>query len=214
MENKVVEMQPEAYQLFAFYLFDETEIQMSRKEIQNQKLICGIILVDNYEEALNSTEEVRRSLLSALVERKITKYMQNYDAIVNKMEKDKYMFVIRQKYLPVLQSSKFALLDEVREINIGNEMSVTLCIGLGVNAASYAQALDWARHAIDLALGRGGDQAVVKEKDKISYYGGKTKQVEKSTRVRARVKAHALRQVIYCRISATISHADDAYGSI
>ena len=196
MENKVVEMQPEAYQLFAFYLFDETEIQMSRKEIQNQKLICGIILVDNYEEALNSTEEVRRSLLSALVERKITKYMQNYDAIVNKMEKDKYMFVIRQKYLPVLQSSKFALLDEVREINIGNEMSVTLCIGLGVNAASYAQALDWARHAIDLALGRGGDQAVVKEKDKISYYGGKTKQVEKSTRVRARVKAHALRQVI------------------
>ena len=169
---------------------------MSRKEIQNQKLICGIILVDNYEEALNSTEEVRRSLLSALVERKITKYMQNYDAIVNKMEKDKYMFVIRQKYLPVLQSSKFALLDEVREINIGNEMSVTLCIGLGVNAASYAQALDWARHAIDLALGRGGDQAVVKEKDKISYYGGKTKQVEKSTRVRARVKAHALRQVI------------------
>lgn len=79
MDNKVVELQPEAYQLFAFYLFDETEIQMSRKEIQNQKLICGIILVDNYEEALNSTEEVRRSLLSALVERKITKYMQNYE---------------------------------------------------------------------------------------------------------------------------------------
>lgn len=196
MDNQVVEMRPDAYRLFAFYLFDETEIQQSRKEIQNQKLICGIILVDNYEEALNSTEEVRRSLLSALVERKITKYMQNYDGIVNKMEKDKYMFVMRQKYLPVLQSSKFSLLDEVREINIGNEMSVTLCIGLGVNAASYAQAQDWARHAIDLALGRGGDQAVVKDRDKISYYGGKTKQVEKSTRVRARVKAHALRQVI------------------
>ena len=162
---------------------------MSRKEIQNQKLICGIILVDNYEEALNSTEEVRRSLLSALVERKITKYMQNYDAIVNKMEKDKYMFVIRQKYLPVLQSSKFALLDEVREINIGNEMSVTLCIGLGVNAASYAQALDWARHAIDLALGRGGDQAVVKEKDKISYYGGKRSRW-RSLRVSVRVSKH------------------------
>ncbi|MGN0204816.1 MAG: DHH family phosphoesterase [Coprococcus sp.] len=196
MDNQVVEMRPEAYRLFAFYLFDETEIQQTRKEIQNQKLICGIILVDNYEEALNSTEEVRRSLLSALVERKITKYMQNYDAIVNKMEKDKYMFVMRQQYLPVLQSSKFSLLDEVREINIGNELSVTLCIGLGVNAGSYAQAQDWARHAIDLALGRGGDQAVVKDKDKISYYGGKTKQVEKTTRVRARVKAHALRQVI------------------
>ncbi len=196
MDNQVVEMHPDAYHLFAFYLFDETEIQQTRKEIQNQKLMCGIIFVDNYEEALNSTEEVRRSLLAALVERKITKYMQTYDAIVNKMEKDKYMFVMRQQYLPVLQSSKFSLLDEVREINIGNEMSVTLCIGLGVNACSYGQAQDWARHAIDLALGRGGDQAVVKDKDKISYYGGKTKQVEKSTRVRARVKAHALRQVI------------------
>lgn len=196
MDNQVVEMHPDAYHLYAFYMFDETEIQQSRREIQNQKLVCGIIFVDNYEEALNSTEEVRRSLLSALVERKITKYMQNYDAIVNKMEKDKYMFVMRQKYLPVIQSSKFSLLDEVREINIGNEMSVTLCIGMGVNASSYAQAQDWARHALELALGRGGDQAVVKDKDKISYYGGKTKQVEKTTRVRARVKAHALRQVI------------------
>ena len=194
--NRVVELDPKENQLFAFYLFDETQVQQAQREIQNQKLVCGIIFVDNYEEALNSTEEVRRSLLAALVERKITKYMQNYDAIINKMEKDKYIFVIRQKYLPAIQSSKFALLDEVKEINIGNEMRVTLCIGLGVNASSYGQAQEWARHALDMALGRGGDQAVIKDRDKISYYGGKNKQVEKGTRVRARVKAHALRQVI------------------
>ena len=98
--------------------------------------------------------------------------------------------------MSAIQSSRFSILDEVREINIGNEMSVTLCIGVGMNAISYGQSYTWAQNAIDLALGRGGDQAVVKAGDKISYYGGKTKQVEKGTRVKARVKAHALKQII------------------
>lgn len=182
--------------LIAMYLFDETEIRNYIRENQEQRLVCGTIFVDNYEEALNSTEEVRQSLLAALIERKITKYMQNYDAIVTKVEKDRYQFVIQHRYLPQLQSAKFSLLDEVREINIGNEMPVTLCIGIGADAASYAQSAEWAKNAIELALGRGGDQAVVKEREKISYYGGKKKQVEKSTRVRARVKAHALKQLI------------------
>ena len=166
------------------------------KEIQEQRLVAGTIFIDNYEDALNSTEEVRRSLLAALSERKITKYMQGFDAIVHKTEKDRYYFVIQQKYLPQIQSTKFAILDEVREINIGNEIPVTLCIGVGVNGSNYAQNVEWSRNAIELALGRGGDQAVVKDHDKISYYGGKTKQVEKSTRVRARVKAHALKQLL------------------
>ena len=194
-DNPILTLEEER-PLRSLCLFEETEVVETRKAIQNQRLVCGVILVDNYEEALESTEEVRRSLLSALVERKITKYLQNYDAIINKMEKDKYMFVIRQQYMPALQSSKFSLLDEVREISIGNEMNVTLCIGIGANAENYAQAQEWARHALDLALGRGGDQAVLKDHEKISYYGGKTKQVEKATRVRARVKAHALRQVL------------------
>lgn len=182
--------------LVSLYLFDETEIRNYIRENQEQRLVCGVIFVDNYEDALNSTEEVRQSLLAALIERKITKYMQNYDAIVTKVEKDRYQFVIQHRYLPQLQTTKFSLLDEVREINIGNEMPVTLCIGIGADAASYAQSAEWAKNAIELALGRGGDQAVVKEREKISYYGGKKKQVEKSTRVRARVKAHALKQLI------------------
>ena len=182
--------------LISVYLFDETEIRSYIRQIQEQQLVCGIILVDNYEEALNSTEEVRQSLLAALIERKITKYMQGYDAIVTKTEKDRYQFVIQHRYLPMLQSNKFSLLDEVREINIGNELPVTLCIGIGADAGSYAQSSEWAKSAIELALGRGGDQAVIKEREKISYYGGKKKQVEKSTRVRARVKAHALKQLL------------------
>lgn len=194
--NSLLEFAPDGNRFFSISVLDETETVKTRRRINSQKLVCGIILVDNYEEAMNSTEEVRQSLLAALVDRKITKYMSQYDAIINKMEKDRYIFVMRQKFLPAIRSSKFSLLDEVREISIGNAMNVTLCIGLGMNGKSYAQCLEWARHALDLALGRGGDQAVIKDNEKISYYGGKTKQVEKSTRVRARVKAHAMRQVI------------------
>lgn len=202
--NEAIEINAQTDQYFSLYLYDETEVVLTRKEIANQKAICGIILVDNYEEALGSIEDVRQSLLSALVDRKITKYFQNYDAVVTKTEKDRFIFVIRSQYLPALQTSKFSILDEVREINIGNELPVTLCIGMGVNASSYSQSQEWARHALDLALGRGGDQAVIKDHDKLSYYGGKTKHVEKSTRVRARVKAHALRQVIEGRSQVVI----------
>ncbi|MCR4672741.1 MAG: DHH family phosphoesterase [Lachnospiraceae bacterium] len=196
LNNYVIDFQQSNVRLFAMYIFDATEEVRTRSEIQNQKLAFGIVLIDNFDEAMNSTEEVRRSLLSALVERKITKYLQEYDAIINKIENDRYTFAVRQKFVPMIQGSKFSILDEVRDINIGNELSVTLCIGMGVDADNYAQAQEWARHALDLALGRGGDQAVIKNNEKLSYYGGKTRRVEKSTRVRARVKAHALRQLI------------------
>ena len=182
--------------LIAIYLFDETQLRKYMKENKDQKLVAGLIYIDNYEEALESIEEVRQSLLIALIDRKVNKYMQSVDAIVKKLEKDKYIFVCQQKYLPQLQSSKFAILDEVRAINIGNELAVTLSISLGTNADSFMQAYDFARVAMDLALGRGGDQAVIKDGEKIYYYGGKSQGVEKSTRVKARVKAHALRELL------------------
>ncbi|NLC18714.1 MAG: DHH family phosphoesterase [Clostridiales bacterium] len=182
--------------LIAVYLYDETEIIALQKENKEQKLVTGLLYIDNYEEALDSIDEVRRSLLIALVDRKINKYMQAIDAIIKKLEKDKYLFILQQKNLPVLQANKFSILEEVRNVNIGNDMSVTISIGLGVNADSLISSYEYARAAIDLALGRGGDQAVVKDRDKISYYGGKSITVEKNTRVKARVKAHAFREFV------------------
>lgn len=182
--------------LIAMYLFDETEIISLQKENKDQKLVTGLLYIDNYEEALESIDEVRRSLLIALVDRKINKYMQGIDAVIKKLEKDKYLFVFQQKYLSNLQSSKFSILEEVRSVNIGNDMSVTISIGMGVNADTYQSSYEYARAAIDLALGRGGDQAVVKDRDKIAYYGGKSITVEKGTRVKARVKAHAFREFV------------------
>lgn len=200
---KKVEIRPEdvktgteAKQLLAVYFYDETELYSYMKAITDQKLVAGLIYLDNYDEALESVEEVRRSLLVALIDRKINKYVAALSGIVKKLEKDKYFFVIKQKYMPRLEEERFNLLEDVKTVNIGNEMAVTLSIGIGMNGETYIQNYEFARTAIDMALGRGGDQAVVKNGEKIQYYGGKSQQLEKTTRVKARVKAHALRELL------------------
>ena len=183
-------------QLLAVYLYDETEIRGYIQAITDQKMVAGLIYLDNYDEALESVEEVRRSLLVALIDRKINKYISGINGIVKKLEKDKYFFAIKQSYMPRLEAERFSLLEEVKTVNIGNEMAVTLSIGIGMNGDTYTQNYEYARIAIDMALGRGGDQAVVKNGGKILYFGGKSQQLEKTTRVKARVKAHALRELL------------------
>lgn len=182
--------------LIAVYLFDETALHIALQEVDDQSLAVGMIYLDNYEEALESVEEVRRSLLIALIDRKVNKYISGYDGICKKLEKDKYLVIMRKKAIAQLQESRFDLLEEVKTVNIGNEMAVTISIGIGLDGLSYAQNYEFARNAIDLALGRGGDQAVIKTPESITYYGGKSQQIEKNTRVKARVKAHALREII------------------
>lgn len=185
--------------LLAFYFFDETQLVEYQEESRKKNLVAGLIYIDNYEEVLENMEEVRQSLLLALAERKIVKYMQGFGAIIKKFEKDKFLFVFEEGNLERLMEEKFSILDEVRTINIGNDMSMTLSISVGVNGKSYLDNYESARMAMDLALGRGGDQAVVRDGENISYYGGKTQRVEKSTRVKARVKAHALKEIMLTR---------------
>ena len=180
----------------AVYLLDETQTLKYMQQINDQKLVAGLIYLDNYDEALESVEEVRRSLLTALIDRKINKYIAGMNGIVKKMEKDKYFFAIKQQYIPKIQEDRFSILEDVKTVNIGNDMAVTLSIGIGMNGDTYSQNYEYARTSIDMALGRGGDQAVVKDADKIQYYGGKAQQMEKTTRVKARVKAHALRELM------------------
>ena len=182
--------------LIAFYLFDETALKIALREVDDQSLAVGMIYLDNYDEALESVEEVRRSLLIALIDRKVNKYIAALDGICKKIEKDKYMIILRKKATMLLRENKFDILEEVKTVNIGNEMAVTISIGLGLDGLSYAQNYEFARNAIDLALGRGGDQAVVKTPENVTYFGGKSQQVEKNTRVKARVKAQALREII------------------
>lgn len=182
--------------LIALYLFDETALKIALQEVDDQSLAIGLIYLDNYEEALESIEEVRRSLLIALIDRKVNKYIAALDGICRKMEKDKYLIIMKKKSVSVLQENRFDLLEDVKTVNIGNEMAVTISIGVGLSGLTYAQNYEFARNAIDLALGRGGDQAVMKMPENVIYYGGKSQQIEKSTRVKARVKAHALKEII------------------
>lgn len=185
---------PEASSLIAVYLYDETELKEYIQANEDNKLVVGLAYLDNYEEALESVEDVRRSLLIALIDRKITKYFSNFDGLVKKLEKDKYFLIMRQSSLETLKEQKFHIIEEVKTVNIGNEMTVTLSIGIGLNAPTYLQDYEYSRIAIEMALGRGGDQAVIKNGDNITYYGGKAQQMEKTTRVKARVKAQALKE--------------------
>lgn len=181
---------------FAMYMFDETDINMYIQKIKDERFVVGLVYIDNYEEALDSIDDVRRSLFIGLVDKRVNKYFAVGAAIVRKLEKDKYLVVFRHKFLEKLMADKFSLLEEIKNVKIGNEMTITLSMGIGTGANDYAKNYEVAKAAMDLALGRGGDQAVVKENDKISYYGGKSQQMEKNTRVKVRVKAHALRQIL------------------
>ena len=182
--------------LIALYLFDITEINHYIRENQEQRMAAGLVYIDNYDEALEDVEEVRSPLLVALIERKINKYFNAYDGIVRKLEKDRFFVIMKEKALAQIRENKFDLLQDIKTVNIGNELPITLSISIGSGGASYMDCMEYARSAMDLALARGGDQAVVKTKEQITYYGGKTQQVEKNTRVKARVKAQALREII------------------
>ena len=180
----------------AISLQDVTELNAYIRENEDQRMIAGLIYIDNYDEVMESVEEVRQSLLVALIDRKINKYIGDVDGIVKKMEKDKYFVVIRKSSYRKIAEDKFSILEEVKQVNIGNARSATLSIGLGLNTATYALSYQFARVAIDLALARGGDQAVIKDCNGITYFGGKKEQTSKNTRVKARVKAEALREFI------------------
>ncbi|MBQ9033934.1 MAG: DHH family phosphoesterase [Lachnospiraceae bacterium] len=197
--NTMLDEKARKGELYSLFLIDNTAARLAIQEVDDQSMVVGFVYIDNYEEAVDTLEDVRKSLLVALIDRKVTKYFASIDGICSKMEKDKYLIVMRKKALRQLEEDHFDLLEDAKTVKIGNEMAITLSIGIGLDGLSYAQNYEFARNAIDLALGRGGDQAVVKNSENVTYYGGKSRQVEKSTRVKARVKAQALKEIINSR---------------
>ena len=197
--NLDVSLEESSEYMTAIYLFDETELERYMQENEDQRLVAGLVYIDNYDEALDSIEDVKRSLLTALIDRKVNNYFSEIDALVRKIDRDKYFIVFKNQYMKQLQEDRFSLIEDVKTVKVGNEMAVTLSIGIGNGGDSYNQKYEYARMSIDLALGRGGDQVVVRDGEEITYYGGKNKQVERNSRVKARVKAHALREVIISR---------------
>ncbi|MCU6762954.1 Bifunctional oligoribonuclease and PAP phosphatase nrnA [uncultured Roseburia sp.] len=198
-EKGLVDTEDKQQYLMVVYLYDETKLNRYRKEIQDVQLVAGLVYIDNFEEVMEKVEEVKQSLLLALVDRKINKYFSEVDALIKKTEKDKYFVVFKQQYLGKLEEDKYSILEEVKTVKVGNEMAVTLSIGIGSGCKEYMQNYEHARTSIDLALGRGGDQVVRKTENNVYYYGGNSRQVEKNTRVKARVKSLALREIMMSR---------------
>lgn len=197
--ERMLQIPKEKEYFIALYMRNVTELNSYIRENEDQRLIAGLIYIDNYDEVMESVEEVRQSLLVALIDRKINKYINDVDGIVKKLENDKYFFVVKKESYRKFEADRFSLLEEVKQVNIGNARSATLSIGLGLNTATYALSYNYARMAIDLALARGGDQAVIKDCKGITYFGGKKEQTAKNTRVKARVKAEALREFIVAK---------------
>ena len=203
----MVERAPELEYLYILYLIDETELNRYMKENREQKSVVGLVYIDNYEDIMERTEEVRQSLLNVMVERRINKYFDEVGGLIKKLEKDKYLLITDRKGLDVLIEDHFSLLEGVKIINIGNEINITLSIGIGAEGKNYQENYTFARGAMEMALGRGGDQAVVKSGEELAFYGGKSQLGERTTRVKSRMKAQALRELILSNESViTMGH--------
>ncbi|MBQ9632362.1 MAG: DHH family phosphoesterase, partial [Lachnospiraceae bacterium] len=185
--------------ILSFMLYDETELSRYKKIYEDQKLVTGLVYIDNYEESLEEVEDVKRSLLVAVIDRKVNKYFSRAGAVVRKLEKDKYFIIFENQYLEQMEEDKFSLLEDIKTTKAAGDSEVTLSIGIGADADSYLQSAEFARSAIGLALGRGGSQAVVKAGKDIYYYGIRGREVDKNSRVKARVKAQALREMMTTR---------------
>ena len=178
--------------IMLLYFYDITEKTNLIKGINGNRESIMLVEVDNLDDVVKATEEDKAPLLIADIERTINGYGQSLSAVVKKYSSNKYVIIVQDKYIEKEIEKKFDILDSVREISNGNKLAVTLSVGVGRGEDTPLKNYEFAASAKELALGRGGDQVVVKKGDKISFFGGKTKEVEKRTKVRARVIAHAL----------------------
>lgn len=178
------------------YLYNVSEKVKLREEVDRIKESIILIEVDNLDDVVKTCEEGMAPQLIADIETSINSYANSLQAMVKKYASNKYILTTKDKNIEIEMNKKFEILDNVREINSGSKLAVTLSIGVGRGGETPAQNHEFAVIAKDLALGRGGDQAIVKSFEKLSFYGGKTKEVEKRTKVRARVIGHALLDLI------------------
>jgi c-di-AMP phosphodiesterase-like protein len=182
--------------LIALYWLDITQLKELEKEYILDKMVVSTIQVDNYTDVMQGTEDANKPLVAAEIEKALREWAQSLKGILTKFAEDKYMLVFKYSFIDKLTKEKFNILDKFHEIRVGNKIPITLSIGVGFSSENLTESGLFSERALDLALGRGGDQAVVKINDKVSFYGGKSKAVEKRTKVKARVIAHALRELM------------------
>lgn len=204
-----VKIKDSFYSIYATNISNENESYVKQKyivyfnEVSNLRDLYStresimLIEVDNLSEALEVTDEANRPMLAAEVEKAINSYSKKLKSMIIKYEYNKYCLSVQDKYINDEINCKFSILDEISNIDRGNKLEVTLSIGIGRGGDNSQENYNNAMTARELALGRGGDQVVIKNNEKISFFGGNTRELEKRTRVRARVIAKALRELIF-----------------
>ena len=178
------------------YWSDVTEYEKLKKRHSDEQFVSCVAVVDNYEELMQDTPNQDKPQLTAMIEEKLQNFAQESCGILRKYEKDRFFFYFQKQYLEKYIDNKFKILDEMKEISVGNKIPPTLSLGIGVGGESMSQTDAYSFSALDMALGRGGDQAIVKDNDQYGYFGGKTSGVEKRTRVKSRVVAYAIRELV------------------
>ena len=178
------------------FLSDETEYYNLIKDYDDNKQVTGYIYIDNYYEISESMEDSKASMLIAMVDRKLTRYISYNSGVLKKLEKDKYFFITTKKEIEDMMKDRFSILEQTKDIIGEDNIPLTLSIGVGYEGKSVESNHDLARIAIDMALGRGGDQAVVKKGQETFFYGGKSASATTNVRVRARVKATSFKETL------------------
>lgn len=173
-------------------MLDVTKEQELAKRLDQSETVIGMLFLDNYEEVVDTLPDDRKPLLSAVVERKLTQFAIDANGVMRKLEKDRYIFLLSKGDLEALKEKKFDIMMTIREISVGDHMPMTMSMGIGLGSGSLDEAMQSAKAALDLALGRGGDQVLIKEGEKYLFYGAKAGEVGRNSRIRARVKADAL----------------------
>ncbi len=182
--------------MITLYFIDNTEITNLTEEYNDAKVCMGIIMLDNYEEIIQRISEESKPQILATIEKKLYEWAGASGGLIIKKDRDTYVYVFDQKYLEELENDKFTILDEIKEIETEEGMPITLSIAISNEGNTNYEKYESALVAMDIALGRGGDQAVVRKEGKYNFFGGKAQEVEKRTKVKARVISHALEELI------------------
>ena len=183
--------------MLTLYFLDETKnIELEQK--YNESQICvGLIMIDNYDELNQRMEDEEKPGVLAQIEKTLYDWASTFEGLIIKTERDTFICILEKKYLPVLEESKFSILDEIKELELSDKIPVTLSISISLEGESNYEKYKSAQAGVDIALGRGGDQAVVREEDgKYSFFGGKSQEVEKRTKVKARIVSQALQELM------------------
>lgn len=199
--NKIYEIQgrytksKEEYML-TMYFFDETKEIELEKKYEDSKICVGLIMIDNFEEINQRLDDEEKPILLAQIEKTLYDWAASFEGLIIKSERDTFVCILEKKYLEILEERKFAILDSIKELELSSKMQVTLSIAISGEGESNYEKYKSAQTGVDIALGRGGDQAVVRKEGKYTFFGGKSQEVEKRTKVKARIVSHALEELM------------------